>query len=143
MDEIKAKTTAGPSAPAPTTWGIPALLAKALDDAEADFTTGMKVYDENLHNLHLVLHEPPRVVLEALFGNSIKSGIGDLHQHVLQRISNSSAVVHWARVMLIDPLEILELNRGKVTLNSLGKPPHGGISGRKTAMERSRGEHKG
>jgi len=34
------------------------------------------------HNKVVYLHEPPRVVLEALLGNSLKSGIGDLCQQV-------------------------------------------------------------
>ena len=63
LDEIKADTTTCPSATAPTTREIPASLAKALDDAKADFTTWMKVHDEALSSYYLVLHEPPRIVL--------------------------------------------------------------------------------
>ena len=43
----------------------------------ADSEMGMRNHDEVV-----CLHEPPQVVLEALLGNSLKSGIGDLRQQV-------------------------------------------------------------
>ena len=90
-----AVTERGLQTPASTTRGIAASLAALLDDAKPDLATGMRKHDEITYNYDLMLHEPPQVVLEALLGNSLKSGIGDLRQQVVQRTSESSAVVHW------------------------------------------------
>ena len=60
-----------------TTRGAVPSLANALDDAKEDGEIGTFKHDEVVY-----LHELPRVVLEALLGNSPKSGIGDLCQQV-------------------------------------------------------------
>ena len=85
----------GLQAPASMTRGISTSLARSLDDARADAANGLKKHDEIVHNYSIFLHEQPRVVLEALLGNSLKSGIGDLRQRVVKRDSEFSAVVHW------------------------------------------------
>ena len=103
LDEIKAQTTAGASpstrtgaqlnspspmsstpsskkrglTPTSTTRGI-----ASLDNAKADNKNGLKKLAETIYNYSIVLHEPPQVVLEALLGNSLRAGIGDLRQQV-------------------------------------------------------------
>ena len=47
------------------------------------------------------------------------------------------------RVMQMDQFEFKGLNRGNVTLNSSGKQPHGGTSGRKASQESSSGALSG
>ena len=70
FDELKKKATRGrQTTPVSTTRGITASLAKSLDSAKADLKTGMRKHDEILHNYDVVLHESPKVVLEALLRN--------------------------------------------------------------------------
>ena len=93
LDELKKATAPGllttstrtdlhTSASTLTTRGIPSSLAMSLDDARADAATGMRKHDEIVHNYSIILHESPQVVLEALMGSSLESGIGDLRQQV-------------------------------------------------------------
>ena len=90
-----ASTKRGDQTPPATTRGVASSLAASLDDAKADSKTGMRKHDKIIHTYDFVLHEPPQSVLDALLGNSLKSGIGDLRQRVVKRDSEFSSVVHW------------------------------------------------
>ena len=80
-----------------TTWTTPHLrlaslvavaassLAESLDLAKADSTTGMRKHAEVIYNCDVVLHAPVKSVFKAIMGNSVKSGIGDLRQKVVQQ----------------------------------------------------------